>query len=265
MQTIEELMRGRTTLIITHRIATVHGVDKIVVLAQGHASPRKARPELVARGGVYAALYRSANLSLTHDQRPPRPPRRTRLVAAPDPAQRHLGRRLLLRERADLSCISKASANPPSKLGEHVSSTPALIRRRRTRHVQIGDFTLLNRRAHHGRRDEHRNRLALPHLVGRRHRRFRLSSRSTAAQRRIDAEALAPFYEDKPARPPDAVKPRPVIIGDNVWIGMNAIILKGVTIGDNSIIAAGAVVTKDVPPNTVVAGNPARFVKRLTA
>ncbi len=85
-----------------------------------------------------------------------------------------------------------------------------------------------------------------------------------AAQRRIDAEALAPFYEGKPARPIEAVKSRPVKIGNNVWIGMNAIILKGVTIGDNSVIAAGAVVTKDVPPNTVVAGNPARFAKRLT-
>jgi len=85
-----------------------------------------------------------------------------------------------------------------------------------------------------------------------------------AAQRRIDAEALAPFYEGKPARPIEAVKSRPVKIGNNVWIGMNAIILKGVTIGDNSVVAAGAVVTKDVPPNTVVAGNPARFAKRLT-
>ena len=54
-------------------------------------------------------------------------------------------------------------------------------------------------------------------------------------------------------------------IGNNVWIGMNAIVLKGVTIGENSIIAAGAVVTKDVPPNTVVAGNPARFAKRLSS
>jgi acetyltransferase-like isoleucine patch superfamily enzyme len=84
-----------------------------------------------------------------------------------------------------------------------------------------------------------------------------------AAQRRIDAEALAPFFHGKPDRPLEAVKSRPVKIGNNVWIGMNAIVLKGVTIGDNSIIAAGAVVTKDVPPNTVVAGNPARFAKRL--
>lgn len=63
MQTIEELMRGRTTLIITHRIATVHGVDKIVVLAKGTIAEEGRGPELVARGGVYAALYRSANLT----------------------------------------------------------------------------------------------------------------------------------------------------------------------------------------------------------
>jgi len=62
MQTIEELMRGRTTLIITHRIATVHGVDKIVVLANGTIAEEGRGDELVARGGVYASLYRSANL-----------------------------------------------------------------------------------------------------------------------------------------------------------------------------------------------------------
>jgi len=63
MQTIEELMRGRTTLIITHRIATVHRVDKIVVLARGTIAEEGRGPELVARGGVYAGLYRSANLN----------------------------------------------------------------------------------------------------------------------------------------------------------------------------------------------------------
>jgi ABC-type multidrug transport system fused ATPase/permease subunit len=63
MRTIEDLMKGRTTLIITHRIATVHGVDKIVVLANGTIAEEGRGPELVARGGVYASLYRSANLT----------------------------------------------------------------------------------------------------------------------------------------------------------------------------------------------------------
>ncbi len=63
METIEELMRGRTTLIITHRIATIHGVGKIVVLGGGGIVEIGTGPELVARGGTYAALHRSANLS----------------------------------------------------------------------------------------------------------------------------------------------------------------------------------------------------------
>jgi len=79
--------------------------------------------------------------------------------------------------------------------------------------------------------------------------------------RRIDAEALAPDAEGRPERP--HIGTAPVIIGDNVWIGMGAVILKGVTIGDNSVVAAGAIVTKSVPPNVVVAGNPARIVSQL--
>ena len=53
----------------------------------------------------------------------------------------------------------------------------------------------------------------------------------------------------------------PVEIGNHVWIGMNATILKGVTIGDSAIIAAGAVVTKDVAPKTLVGGVPAKVIK----
>src|SRR6185312_15506263 len=83
------------------------------------------------------------------------------------------------------------------------------------------------------------------------------------AQRLIDARALAPFFKDRPPRPP--LRSAPVIIADNVWIGMNATILKGVTIGENSVVAAGSVVTKSVPPNTVVAGNPAVVVKKFQA
>ena len=81
------------------------------------------------------------------------------------------------------------------------------------------------------------------------------------AQRLIDSQALAPFFKNRPPRP--KLKTAPVKIGDNVWIGMNAVILKGVRIGDNSVVAAGAVVTKSVPPNTIVAGNPAIEVKKF--
>ena len=66
-------------------------------------------------------------------------------------------------------------------------------------------------------------------------------------------------------RPPGAwLHPAPIVIGDRVWIGSNATVLPGVTIGDGAIVAAGAVVTKDVAPNTVVAGVPARLLRPLT-
>lgn len=56
-------------------------------------------------------------------------------------------------------------------------------------------------------------------------------------------------------------QPKDITIGNHVWIGQNATILKGVSIGDNSIVALGAVVTKSCPPNSIVAGNPAKIVK----
>jgi galactoside O-acetyltransferase len=59
------------------------------------------------------------------------------------------------------------------------------------------------------------------------------------------------------------VKTSPIVIHDDVWIGMNCIILKGVTIGQGAIIGAGSVVTHDVPAWSVVAGNPAKVVKYL--
>jgi len=55
----------------------------------------------------------------------------------------------------------------------------------------------------------------------------------------------------------------PITIGNNVWIGDSAIVCKGVTIGDNSIVGAGSVVTRDIPANTIAAGNPAKPVKEL--
>jgi acetyltransferase-like isoleucine patch superfamily enzyme len=55
-----------------------------------------------------------------------------------------------------------------------------------------------------------------------------------------------------------------VRLGNDVFLGVNSVVLQNVTIGDNSIIGAGSVVTQDVPPNVVVAGNPAKIIRRLS-
>lgn len=55
----------------------------------------------------------------------------------------------------------------------------------------------------------------------------------------------------------------PITLGDYVWVGAGAIILPGVTIGDGAVVGAGSVVTKDVAPRTIVAGNPARFLRSI--
>ena len=60
-----------------------------------------------------------------------------------------------------------------------------------------------------------------------------------------------------------SVRVKPVRICDKVWLGFNVIVLKGVTIGEGAVVAAGSVVTKDVSPHTMVAGNPARVVRGL--
>jgi acetyltransferase-like isoleucine patch superfamily enzyme len=73
----------------------------------------------------------------------------------------------------------------------------------------------------------------------------------------VDAEAR------RRGMPCGAEAVKPVVIGDDVWIGAGAIVLKGVRIGDRSIIGAGAVVSREVPPDSVVAGNPARVVRSL--
>lgn len=61
----------------------------------------------------------------------------------------------------------------------------------------------------------------------------------------------------------DGVTIQPVKICDKVWIGFNSILLKGVTVGEGAVIGAGSVVTKDVPPYTIVAGNPARIIREI--
>ncbi|MEP6489595.1 acyltransferase [Microcoleus vaginatus GB2-A3] len=78
------------------------------------------------------------------------------------------------------------------------------------------------------------------------------------AARLIDTIALSPIG-DRQRRPP--IEILPVIIEDDVWIGYNATILKGVRVGAGAAIAPGALVNRDVPPGTYVAGNPARPVQ----
>ena len=63
--------------------------------------------------------------------------------------------------------------------------------------------------------------------------------------------------------PAAVVKARPIRIGENVWIGSRAAVMKGVTIGDNSVVGLGTIVRKPVPANCVVIGNPQQIVKEL--
>ena len=80
----------------------------------------------------------------------------------------------------------------------------------------------------------------------------------------ITVTALNHNFQDGSKRIDEqGVSTNPVVIGDDVWIGANAVILPGVTIGTHSVIAAGAVVTKDVPPYSLAAGVPARVIKSL--
>ena len=58
-------------------------------------------------------------------------------------------------------------------------------------------------------------------------------------------------------------EPKEVVIGDNVWLGINVVVLKGVTIGNNTIIGANSVLTKDIPSNVIAAGNPCKLIKQI--
>ena len=86
------------------------------------------------------------------------------------------------------------------------------------------------------------------------------------ANHQMNAISTFPFYtlEDWDMEPP-AISDLPIkgdtIIGNDVWIGSHAMILGGVKVGDGAVIGAGAVVTKDVPANCIVAGNPAKVVR----
>ena len=82
----------------------------------------------------------------------------------------------------------------------------------------------------------------------------------------ITITALNHNFEDASKRIDEqGITTKPVVIGDDVWIGANAVILPGVTIGNHCVVAAGAVVTKDVPDNCVVGGVPAKVIKSLNA
>jgi len=57
--------------------------------------------------------------------------------------------------------------------------------------------------------------------------------------------------------------PKPINIGDNVWLGLNVVVLKGVTIGDNTLVGANSLVLNDLPANAIAAGNPCKVIKEI--
>ncbi len=71
------------------------------------------------------------------------------------------------------------------------------------------------------------------------------------------------FHHIDPSRRNERPPSKPIVLEDNVWLGGRVIVLRGVTIGKNSVVAAGSVVTKDVPPNCIAAGVPAKVVKEI--
>ncbi len=80
----------------------------------------------------------------------------------------------------------------------------------------------------------------------------------------ITVTALNHNFEDSEKRIDEqGVSTTPVVIEDDVWIGANAVILPGVRVGTHSVVAAGAVVTKDVPSHSIVAGIPAKIIKKI--
>lgn len=77
----------------------------------------------------------------------------------------------------------------------------------------------------------------------------------------VDSDFHAPWPAEKRPVDPGNGRDRPVQIGNNVWLGMQAIVLKGVSIGDGAIVGAGSVVTRDIPPFSMACGAPAKCVR----
>src|SRR5579862_4440088 len=194
-----------------------------------------------------------------HAQRKRRAQSRGRLVGQADPAERRLERGPLYRDRPDIPHDAEQGGTRRGIRVARLVLRGLLVRAWREGVVLDRDYTLLNGAlVMADERIEIGSYCLISWNVGIADSDFHPIA---PAQRRIDALALAPYFKDKPPRP--KLETRPVRIADNVWIGMNAIILKGVSIGENSVVAAGSVVTKSIPPNTVVAGNPAVTVKQL--
>jgi maltose O-acetyltransferase len=77
-------------------------------------------------------------------------------------------------------------------------------------------------------------------------------------------QLLTPTHPVEPGPRRDKLEAaRPIVLGDNVWLGGGVIVCPGVTIGDNTVVGAGAVVTRDLPANVVAVGNPARVVREI--
>ncbi len=74
---------------------------------------------------------------------------------------------------------------------------------------------------------------------------------------------LSASHPVAPSRRRSHLLGKPIVIGDNVWIAAGATVIGGVTVGENSVVAAGSVVTRDVPPNTLVGGNPAAVIRSI--
>jgi acetyltransferase-like isoleucine patch superfamily enzyme len=75
----------------------------------------------------------------------------------------------------------------------------------------------------------------------------------------FDWHSLDPYDRGNPKK----IKTAPILICNNVWLGMNTIVLKGVTIGENSVIGANSVVTKSIPANVIAGGNPAKVIGNI--